>query len=178
MKQIIRYFDDAGPPVLATGSIVFVLFLGLVDHYTGIEFSFSIFYLLPISISSWYVGKNTGIVTSIVSAIVWFIADITAGHIYSSTLYLVWNSIMRLCLFLIISILLSNFKVHLTELHQKELTLQRNRNIVETAQKITAIIAENISVQNSEIFNWIIIRKDQSKYVSERVEKVSTLQRR
>ena len=72
MKRIYGCFDEATPSMLVIGNILFVLVLGLIDYYTGIELSFSIFYLLPVSIMSWYVGKCSGVLCSIVSAIVWF----------------------------------------------------------------------------------------------------------
>ena len=173
LQGILRLFDDTPPFFLGIGNIIFILFLGMVDYYTGIEFSFSIFYLLPISITSWYVGNRAGILASSISGIVWFLADIGAGHVYSSTLILVWNSLMRLGLFLIISIVLSTFKWNLNRLHQDELALQKSKAIIHTSQQITTMISENIAAQNAEIIGWIKNKKKKGDTVSATVDKAS-----
>ena len=35
-------------------TLVMIALVGAIDHWTGFELSFSIFYLIPISIASWY----------------------------------------------------------------------------------------------------------------------------
>lgn len=97
--------------------IILTLLLGAIDYLTGFEFSFSIFYLLPVVLVTWRVGRTPGLVFSFLGALTWFAADAAAGHLYSSTWIYSWNTIMRLGFFLIISTLLSVFK--------KELQLQK-----------------------------------------------------
>jgi diguanylate cyclase (GGDEF)-like protein len=97
---------------------VLILLLGVVDYLTGYDFSFSIFYLVPIVLVTWHVGRTPGIVFSVLGALTWFTADVASGHIYASTIIYSWNTIMRLGFFLIISLLLAAFK--------KELRLQRD----------------------------------------------------
>ncbi|MFH1964855.1 MAG: hypothetical protein ABIJ42_04870 [Acidobacteriota bacterium] len=169
----VQSFDKLGPLFLSLSYIFLVLFLGFVDYSTGTEFSFSIFYLLPISLASWYIGKRAGIFISIISSIMWFLADFIGGNIYSSTLILIWNSVMRLSLFLIISILLSNFKIKILKIHQKDLALQKNRTVIETFQRLTIIIAENITTQNAEIIKWVNEKKNKSIIVPDVLEKSS-----
>lgn len=175
MKSIFKFFDNLNPAVIIIANFIFILFLGSIDYLTGTEFSFSIFYLLPISITAWYAGKSAGIFASIVSAIVWFMADITAGHIYTSTLILIWNTIMRLSIFFIFSMLLSSIKSYLHKTYQDELLLQKNKNIIDTAQKITVMISENITEQNSEIIKWLNKKKNKGESVSESVERASQI---
>jgi hypothetical protein len=64
--------------VLVVG-ILIVVFLGVTDYLTGPELSFSIFYLIPISLATLAAGKIPGFLISLVSAIVWLIADIASG---------------------------------------------------------------------------------------------------
>lgn len=59
------------------------LLIGVFDHITGIELSFSIFYIIPISIASWYGRPKLGIFLSAISAMTWFMADLISGHIQS-----------------------------------------------------------------------------------------------
>ncbi len=78
-----------------------VVVLGFVDYVTGHELGFSLFYLLPIAIAAWKVGRTGSYLISILSSIVWFFSDISS-HPYSSVLFALWNTIMQLLCFLII----------------------------------------------------------------------------
>lgn len=91
-------------------SVCFALFIGTLDYITGFELSFSIFYILPIAIAAWYGGRIPGIFLSIFSALTWFMADMTSGHTYSHNAILVWNTLVRLGLFSVISLLLTRIK--------------------------------------------------------------------
>jgi len=73
----------------------FVMILGVIDYVTGYEISFSIFYLAPIAIGSWYGASSFGFSLALVSAVVWFTVDITSGHEYSYFSIPFWNAIVR-----------------------------------------------------------------------------------
>lgn len=81
--------------------------LGLIDHASGYELSFSIFYLIPVGIAAWYAGYASGIFFSILSAIVWLLMDQTAGHEFSHPVIPYWNALVRLGFFLLATFLLS-----------------------------------------------------------------------
>lgn len=86
-------------------SLVFVI--AAMDHATGYELSFSIFYLIPIALATWYAGLLSGALLSVVSAIVWLIADITSGHLYSRPFIPLWNAGVRFLFFIVTAWLLS-----------------------------------------------------------------------
>lgn len=81
--------------------------IGLSDFLTGYEFAFSLFYVIPITLVTWLMGRRLGIMASLTSAIVWFGADAATGHPYSHPLIPIWNSLIRLSFFVIITLLLS-----------------------------------------------------------------------
>ena len=80
---------------------------GLIDVALGAEISFSIFYVLPVSLVTWYAGIVPGIWVALVSAATWMVADLGAGAAYSGPLIPYWNSLVRLGYFLIIVRLLT-----------------------------------------------------------------------
>ena len=80
-------------------SAALLLVIGALDVITGFELSFSIFYLLPIGLVAWYVGRWQGQVFSVMSALVWLYADLDAEHIYSHWAYPLWNAGTRLVVF-------------------------------------------------------------------------------
>jgi diguanylate cyclase (GGDEF)-like protein len=95
--------------------------VGLLDYLTGYELAFSLFYVLPISLVTWSTNRQLGIIASLISALVWFGADLATGHPYSHPLLPVWNSLIRLSFFVIITLLLSSLR----SLTERERALSR-----------------------------------------------------
>jgi diguanylate cyclase (GGDEF)-like protein len=91
---------------LLLATLVGVALLGLADQVAGYEISFSLFYLAPIAVASWYGGRTAGLLVALASATAWLAADVGSGHVYSSRLIPAWNMFMRLCLFSIFAWLL------------------------------------------------------------------------
>ncbi len=87
-------------------SFLLVAVIGMADHLTGYEISFSIFYIIPVLFSAWYLGKKFGYLVSILSAVTWLGVDYTTGHIYSHIAFPFWNAFVRLGIFLIVVALL------------------------------------------------------------------------
>ena len=98
------------------GSVGFILvaLLGFVDYRTGVEFSITLFYLIPIFLVVWFAGEKLGLVISAASALIWFITDYTNGLVYSNEFIYVWNTLIRLGFFIVSSRLLSALKSALT----------------------------------------------------------------
>jgi diguanylate cyclase (GGDEF)-like protein len=84
--------------------------IGILDYLTGYEIAFSLFYLIPISLLTWVAGRRLGIVACLAGAIVWLIADLMAGSLYSHPAVYAWNTIIRLSFFLIVTLLLSTLR--------------------------------------------------------------------
>jgi diguanylate cyclase (GGDEF)-like protein len=91
-------------------AIILVPFLGVIDYLTGPELAFSIFYLAPVSLGVWYVGRGAGIGISIASAVTWLVADLMWSKIYPHPLIPYWNALVRLGFFLIITYILAAMK--------------------------------------------------------------------
>ena len=90
--------------------LVIVAVLGFIDFAIGPELSSSIFYVIPVSLAAWYGSRNLGLALSLISSLVWLASDRAAGLQVSSGWILVWNTLVRLGLFVIISELISGFR--------------------------------------------------------------------
>lgn len=90
-------------------SLVFLLVgaVGIFDFITGYELAFSLFYVIPIFLVTWLIGRWVGIIASLASAFVWLGADVAAGNPYSHPLIPIWNMLIRLSFFVTITLLLS-----------------------------------------------------------------------
>lgn len=89
------------------------LSLGLVfaaDLATGPEVAFSLFYLVPIALTTWFAGRRAGLVVSIVGSVMWFAADDIGGIRYSHPSIRYWNAAVRLGFFLVVTFLLPALK--------------------------------------------------------------------
>jgi hypothetical protein len=92
-------------------SMILILVLGYIDGITGYELSFSIFYLLPISLVAWYTkAPLSAISVCVISAVTWLYLDLAAGHQYSNAAYPFWNTLFRLGSFLIVAVLLRRLR--------------------------------------------------------------------
>jgi len=90
--------------------LLLVVLLGAVDYLSGPEISFSIFYLFPIYLVTWYAGRWPGVVISLASGLAWYLADRLDGHVYSSPPIPYWNASVRVGFFLITAYLLSELR--------------------------------------------------------------------
>lgn len=97
-------------PFLLLISFALILSLGYVDYRTGVEYSFSLFYLLPIMSITWFRGEKAGIVCSLSASLIWFIAEKTGDRPYSNTIIPYWNSLVRLSFFIIITLLIQRIR--------------------------------------------------------------------
>jgi diguanylate cyclase (GGDEF)-like protein len=114
MLTVLRIFLNRMSPGQATAlALALVGLVGVLDGLTGNELSFSIFYLLPIMLVTWYAQKGSGYLLCGISAAVWLLVDYTSGHIFTHWMIPVWNAFVRLGFFLMITYLLSELKDHL-----------------------------------------------------------------
>lgn len=129
--MMLSFLENQGKSFRIILTCVLILVLGFSDYLTGHEIAFGTFYLLPVSLAAWYLGRRAGIVTSFICTIVWLITDITAGQTYLHPFISYLNAIVRLIFFLAVSSLLS--ALYDAYLHQKELA--RTDHLTEVANR-------------------------------------------
>jgi hypothetical protein len=118
-----------------------VLVLGYIDYVTGYEFGFFVFYFLPIAIAAWKLDFTRSCLISILSAIIWFLADILSSHLYSSIAIGLWNTIIRLLSFLIIAYSMSKIRLLLVKERETTQTLREALSQVKTLSGLIPICA-------------------------------------
>jgi diguanylate cyclase (GGDEF)-like protein len=90
--------------------VVLSCVIGLFDYYTGYEISISIFYIIPVSLLAWYVGKIGAVLCSMFCVGIWISGDLLAGLPYGNPFVVAWNTLTSLLILLIISYFLSLIK--------------------------------------------------------------------
>ncbi|MGO9244506.1 MAG: ATP-binding protein [Verrucomicrobiia bacterium] len=113
-------------------ALAVVLVIGTADYLTGVEISFSVFYLLAVALAVWFVGRFFGVVISILSVAVWLMGDIAAGAHYSSPLVPIWNAAVLTAFYFIVVWLLDRLR-----LLQKDLESRVQQRTLALAQEMT-----------------------------------------
>lgn len=110
-----------------TAALLVILGVGYLDWTTGPDYGFSLFYLVPIVLVAWRLGRTPGVVCAGVASIVWFWADYSVQS--SSRLPIsVWNGATRLFIYMGAALLLSRLRRderRLTDLLGREVQLAR-----------------------------------------------------
>lgn len=89
--------------------------LGMVDYLTGIELSISFFYLIPVSVAAWALGKYPGFTYSVLSATAWLTFNLLSGQTFSNIFVGVWNTLIRFGFYGVVTILLAELHSALEE---------------------------------------------------------------
>src|ERR1044071_6884397 len=110
MSRLFSVISSISSHFLMILCVVLTLLLGLLDTFTSVEFSFSIFYLIPISLATWSLGRRFGILISVISSIDLLIDKLYGGQRYTHPLAPYWNDLTELTMFLVITFTLSALK--------------------------------------------------------------------
>ncbi len=100
-------------------AVLIVLSVGVIDYATGTVLAMALFYLLPISVVSWSLGRGPGIFIAVLSTIALEGSEALSGD--AGVLLIAWNGATRLGVFLVVASLIAEFR-HLLS-HQIQLSL-------------------------------------------------------
>lgn len=117
MKRAIKHLEKIPGAFVPLIGVMLVILLGVIDRISGYEISFSIFYLLPITLVAWLGKRHLALIISVFSAATWLYADLSTGHTYSHSLIPLWNSCMRLGFFVMATFAVTEIKYLLEREH-------------------------------------------------------------
>ncbi len=115
MLTPVRNPVGRAPVVVIAVTLAALLVVGILDFLTGIQISFSVFYLVPVSLAAWYAGKYWGIGLSFLASITWYAFESQVGIEYDHPLIPLWNAWVRFLFFIVTSLLLSALRDRLAE---------------------------------------------------------------
>lgn len=118
-QKTVQTFSSRGPAVTILFCFVSLLFLGWLDIITG-DYSLIVFYLIPVSLAAWFIGKWSGLLLCLMALVVRVIIDagLSPSFISNSVLHY-WNQLIDFIFLLIMSLLFSALKKNLE--NEKEL---------------------------------------------------------
>jgi signal transduction histidine kinase len=115
----------------------------LVDISTGPDFGFAIFYLIPIGLASWWLGRGSAVFIALLSTGAWIWADLVARPSVEVAAS-VWNGLTRAAIFLMLALLIDQVRrersaLRSVDAHREESlaliahTLRRSAGEIESA---------------------------------------------
>ena len=91
-------------------SLVLAFAIGYLHILTGLAYEFHVLFILPVLIAAWFVGTRAGYALSLLTAPEWLIADLMLGGEQAGLIPLLFNTGMRLLIFLSIAWLLGEMR--------------------------------------------------------------------
>ena len=145
------YISRQPKPFLIISGLILVFWVGFVDYVTGSELNVSIFYLIPISLSVFFVNRRAGLFLAMASAAVSLAADLMAGHNYSHPMIIYWNSAVQLGFFLIIVFILSALKNKYEKIGKLNIDLQDTLVEIKKTQGELEKKGQDLARSNAEL---------------------------
>jgi len=84
--------------------------IAICDYSTGYEVSLSLLYCVPIFLVAWCCDRKSGVLMALMAGIVWWWADVQAGHPYLQSWMEGWEAFVRCGFFVITAIGVSAVK--------------------------------------------------------------------
>jgi len=129
-------------------SLAIVAVVGVFDCLSGYELNFFAFYLIPVCLAVWFVGRGYGILVSVLCVIVSIAGDLMAGARYSSSLVPVWNAAIALTFFLVVVWILAKLRALQNELEER--VRQRTAALNKEVQDRMQLEEEILSISERE----------------------------
>lgn len=130
--NIIDWFRSLPTKYHILIGLLLTIVTGYVDYVTGYELRMELFYLLPISYVTWFVGQRMGMLFSVLSIFTIVYSDIMAGKKYTSFTIEFWNGAIYFVFYVLVTILL-----------KLQTSLQQRENLIEDL--------DNALTQNEEL---------------------------
>ncbi len=131
-------------------SILFTLVIGFLDYWMGFGYRMKIFYLIPISYTTWFIGKKSGIVFSTWPVMTLLYSVAGAGENYGNPPIEIWNAAMYFAFFITVTLLLSKLRIIIQERTGLITKLQNALNAVEEMSGILPICANCKKIRDDE----------------------------
>jgi diguanylate cyclase (GGDEF)-like protein len=167
MMKITAWLEKRKALFWVVTGYAFIAVTGVIDYLTGYEIALSLFYLFPISLLTWFTGRRLGIAASIASALIGLLADIETGHSSASPAIYIWNSLIRLSFFLIVTTLLSALRKAYE--HGKELARIDSLTGAVNARYFSELVHMEIerSLRNKQPFTIVCVDLDNFKSLND-----------
>jgi signal transduction histidine kinase len=120
LVAIESFFAERSPSFVILASILLVGVIFSADVATGKTLSPSLFYLLPVALMTWRLGRGAGVLLALGAAISWTVSDIISKAYPAGAVAPYWNALVRFAVLYIVASLLAAVRERM--LDERELT--------------------------------------------------------
>jgi signal transduction histidine kinase len=110
-------------------AFVGITLIGLMDYLTGYQVSLFLFYAVPIFFGVWFLDRKATILIVLMSAVAWWWTDLKTGHPYRSSWIEGWETIVRLCFFIVVALCGAAFKSRRDSMMELVASMRRMREL-------------------------------------------------
>ena len=111
LRSTKGFFDGKSPLLVAVLGLAFIAVVSVLDYLTGLQFSLSLLYLMPIGLVTWNLGRRWGAVAVVVSTVAGLVSDVLSSPATSTNDPVpYWNGIVRFAVFLAAAMLLDTLR--------------------------------------------------------------------
>lgn len=140
--MIFKSTSNFSPHFCVLISTIMILAIGVIDWYSGMEQSFSVFYVIPISIVTWNSGLKTGIACAIASTVLAFWGNDSHVITESDDGIILWNTLSPTFIYFLIIYLVNRLKQTLGSMES---------TVTERTASLTSEIAERKAAEEKLI---------------------------
>jgi diguanylate cyclase (GGDEF)-like protein len=164
-------FDHAtrtlAPPQVVAVSLLSVALIGALDYLISFKLSLALFYLGPIALATWRVGKNAGLACVGLASVIWFWAALAANPSWRDGWIMLWNGLTYTGLLLIFTLLLDALRIRHAQEQQQIRTdpvtgVPNNRALIEQLQHHL-----NLASRNQQPLTLAYVMLDNFKPISD-----------
>ncbi|HXI82503.1 MAG TPA: PAS domain-containing protein [Verrucomicrobiae bacterium] len=159
VQRIVDWLGQRSKTSLTVAGVILVSVIAVLDHSTPTEMTFTISYLFPVLLFTWFVGRRQGIFISFVCAFAWLIVNLTQLRQGWNPLAPYWNAFNGLVAFLAVVFLASAVKTLNAELEER---VERRTAELQASEQQFRQLAEGIH----EVFWMTDVERSRVIYVS------------
>jgi len=111
LPRLVVWLEGQAPNQLLISSGIMVAGLAVLSTAVGSELALAVFYLAPISVAAYFVGRGQGRWIAVLCGISWTVVGEALIPTSTPLLSLVWSALSRVLLFLVVAELLSSLRV-------------------------------------------------------------------
>jgi len=97
--------------LVAAATILLLTLIAFADYVTPADLSFAPFYILPVAMATWLLGRRSGYIMACVGTLTELVVEVGGQNTYQDIKYAYWNALTRLAFFLFSVPVLSSWRM-------------------------------------------------------------------
>lgn len=134
MNKFISKIEQLQDIYIFLFSTLLLIIIGVIDYITGQDFSFYIFYAIPVLITTWFAGRKYAIYLIFITVVFWFLDNFYNRPTHLISINPFWEIFVQTIFFLVVIIILSSLKKSMED--KKNLEINKMKRELEIAREV------------------------------------------